>query len=621
MKRILIFLLVISLLLLSACKNSNSSDISTNEDTSIQTVVPTVNDTPDDTIDPENTENENQIGNKVTADTLTSKKGVSNGIDVSKWQGKIDWSSVKKSGIEFAIIRVGYRAENGKIYPDANADYNIQQAQKADILVGVYFFSTAVNTQEATEEAAFVADAIKGYKISYPVVYDCEGYENSDSRMHSLSAKERTENAVSFLSYIEKQGYTGMFYASKGALENSSYWDISKLEKNYKIWLAHYPSPTYPQVENPSYSGKYDMWQYTNRGVVSGIEGNCDMVVSYAVFKEAKAKDKNATKTDAAPPKAQQDLIFTSASDSVTAKDEVNLRLGPSTKYDVAGVLKSGTFLTRTGIGSNGWSRLDYNGKTVYAITSYLSDKVIEIKKEDIVDGVKFTAKSDRVTAKDEVNLRVSPTTNSEAVGKLSNGVFLERTAVSDKGWSRLNYNGRTVYAVTSYLTTDASIKDTVSSNNDTGFTTVSDRVTAKDEVNLRAKPSTDSDVVGKLVGGTFLERTGKSDKGWSRLIYNGQVVYAVTSYLTDKAPEISQNPNDSTGGEIVEHGVTFKTVTPKNVTAKEETNLRDKPSPDSNIVYTLKNGEYVTKNASGEGWARLSYNGQTVYAVESLLR
>ncbi len=622
MKRILIFLLVISMLLLSACKTRESGDISTNDDILNQTVVPVVNDTPDDAVDPENAEVETQIGNKVTADTLTSNKGVSNGIDVSKWQGKIDWSSVKKSGIDFAIIRVGYRAENGNIYPDANADYNIQQAQKAGILVGVYFFSTANSKKEATEEAAFVADTIKGYKISYPVAYDCEGYENADSRMYGLSAKERTEIAVSFLSYIENRGYTGMFYASKSALENGNYWDKVKLEKSYKIWLAHYPTPTYPQIENPSYNGKYDMWQYTNRGVVGGIEGNCDMIVSYTEFKEADAKDKSATKTDATPPKTQQELIYTAVSDSVTAKEKVNLRLGPSTKYDVAGVLTSGTFLTRTGIGSNGWSRLDYNGKTVYAITSYLSDRVIEVQKEDIVNGVKFTAKSDRVTAKDEVNLRAAPTTNSEAVGKLSNGVFLERTAVSDKGWSRLNFNGKTVYAVTSYLTTDEESKNNVSSNSDTGFTTVSDRVTAKDEVNLRAKPSTDSDIVGKLVGGTFLERTGKSDKGWSRLIYNGQTVYAVTSYLTDKAPEISQGPNDSTSSsEIVEHGVTFKKVTPKNVTAKEETNLRDKPSPDSNIVYTLKNGEYVTKNASGEGWARLSYNGQTVYAVESLLR
>jgi len=137
----------------------------------------------------------------------------------------------------------------------------------------------------------------------------------------------------------------------------------------------------------------------------------------------------------------------------------------------------------------------------------------------------------------------------------------------------------------------------------------------------LRALPTTDSEIVGKLTSGTFLPRTAIGDKGWSRLDYNGRVVYAVTNYLTTEAPEIKPEeiPNEET--TVTEHGMTFTLVT-VNVTAKEEVNLRDKPTTDgSNVVYTLKNGEYITKTGvSQSGWARLSYNGQTVYCIDSFL-
>lgn len=616
MKRAVCFILTLLILTLCACKDEepklSTADTLTNADISVL---------PDDEKDPENRE-ENEIGSRVEAETIKVKKGVAHGIDVSKWQGKIDWQKVAKSGINFAVIRVGFRGEDGKIYPDENADYNIQQAEKNGILVGVYFFSTAKTENEAKEEAAFTADKIKGYKISLPVVYDCEGYKNTDSRMFSLSADERTQNALAFLQSIEKYGYKGMFYGSKNDLEDANIWNVKLLEKQYKIWVAQYSSPTYPQKENPDYDGKYDMWQYTNRGVVPGVDGNCDMVLSYSEYKESKPIDKNTVNKDAAPPKTQQELLYTDANDSVTAKDSVNLRTGPSTKYDVVGTLKSGTFLTRTGIGKNGWSKLIYNGQTVYAITSYLTDKVIEKETEDIVDGVKFTPANDSVTPKDTVNLRSRPSTNGEKVATVKNGTFLTRTAIGSNGWSRLSYNGQTVYAITSYLTDKVIEREEQDVVGGMVFTPQSDRVTAKIEVNLRKAPSTDSESVGKLTSGTFIERTAVSDKGWSRLNFNGQTVYAVTSYLTTNAPEISSDTQTSEE-EFTEHGMVFTKISPVNVTAKEKTNLRDKPSTDgTTVVHELPNGEYVTKTAvSKSGWARLNFNGQVVYAIDSFLR
>jgi len=536
-KTISLFLAVLISLSIVGCKEKPKTE----SETSIESSAPINIDfnvaDQDDMEDPENIEDsKNEDGAKVNFAEVETKKGLQNGIDVSKWQGKIDWQKVKNAGIDFAIIRIGYRAENGQLYRDSNADYNIQRAQKVGILVGVYFFSTAINQNEAIEEAQWTVSAIKGYSISYPVVYDCEGYKNSDSRMYSLTADQRTQNALGFLDTIKKSGYEGMFYGSKSDLTDNTAFNISEIEAKYKIWVAQYKNPPYPQSQKPDYNGSYDMWQYTNKGIVPGVEGNCDMVVSYFEKNIAAPKDESTEVVTAKPPKTQEELLYTDVSEDITAKDKVNLRSGAGTNFDVVTLLENGTVVKRTGIGKNGWSRLEYNGQTVYAITSYLTTELNSKPepKPDIVDGNTFTPQNDSVTAKQEVNLRLSPATSGEIAGILKNGSVLQRTATSNKGWSRLIYEGQTVYAITSYLTTDLSYKPPVDDGIKTEFQAVNEQITAKSETNLRTLPSvTDSEVVYTLKNGEYLTRTGISTNGWSRLEYNGQTVYAVSSYLT----------------------------------------------------------------------------------------
>lgn len=535
---IIIVLAILISLSIVGCNKEPKAELESEAESSISTNIDIDVAEEDDSKDPENIENiKDEDGAKVDFAEVQAKKGLQNGIDVSKWQGKIDWQKVKNAGIDFAIIRIGYRAENGQLYRDSNADYNIQQAQKVGILVGVYFFSTAINQNEAIEEAQWTVSAIKGYSISYPVVYDCEGFKNSDSRMYSLTAEQRTQNAFSFLDTVKKSGYEGMFYGSKSDLTNNSAFNTSEIEAKYKIWVAQYKNPPYPQSQKPDYNGSYDMWQYTNKGIVSGVEGNCDMVVSYFEKNIAAPKDESTEVVTAKPPKTQEELLYTDVSEDVTAKDKVNLRSGAGTNFDVVTLLENGTVVKRTGIGKNGWSRLEYNGQTVYAITSYLTTELNSKPepKPDIVDGNTFTPQNDSVTAKQEVNLRLSPTTSGEIAGVLKNGLVLQRTATSNKGWSRLIYEDQTVYAITSYLTTDLSYKPPVDDGIKTEFQAVNEQVTAKSETNLRTLPSvTDSEVVYTLKNGEYLTRTGISTNGWSRLEYNGQTVYAVSSYLTE---------------------------------------------------------------------------------------
>ncbi|MEG0277167.1 MAG: GH25 family lysozyme [Coprobacillus sp.] len=484
----------------------------------------------DATVDPENVD-ETEEGISINADKLTANQGKSNGLDVSKWQGKIDWNKVK-SQIDFAFIRIGYRGEDGVIYKDDNADYNIQQATKAGVLVGVYFYSTALNEKEAIEEAKWTVQSINGYSISYPVVYDCEGYKHTSSRTYNLSTEERTNNAVAFLDIITKQKYEAMFYTSLSDIK--SHWNISDIENKYKVWIAQYSSTIYPEKQKPDYEGQCHAWQYTNKGQISGINGNVDMVVCYFENKKADPKSTGAKVPTASTPLTEEEKKYSSVNEKVTAKVEANLRSSATTKGDVVGTLKNGDTLTRVGVGTNGWSKVRYNNKTVYAITSYLTTDLTVKEKEDIVSGQKFEPKSDKMTAKDEVNLRSLPTSNGEVVGKLKSGTFLERTAVGQNGWSRLIYNGKTVYAITSYLSDKVIEKEEPTKPAQTdGYTTVNEQVTSKSETNLRDKPGVDgSQVVYTLKKGEYVKRIGVNPNGWSKLEYNGQVVYAISSYL-----------------------------------------------------------------------------------------
>ncbi len=534
----ILILCVFSVLSFCGCENEKTKISQAEYTSNIQNIDTNIL-AVDDTVDPENDENQNGQGAEIDVQDLTDKKGKADGIDVSKWQGRVDWKAVKKSGIDFAIIRIGYRAENGKIYKDEYADYNIQQADKAGLLVGVYFFSTAKNKTEALEEAKWTAEAIKYYSISYPVVYDCEGFLRLDSRMYGITNSVRTENAVTFLDFVKSKGYDGMLYAAKNEIEASAYWDTALIESSYKVWVAYYPTVTYPQIEAPQYSGKFDMWQYTNMGKIDGVSGNTDMIVSYYIAERADAKSNEK------PPKAtvpvQKDGIYTEINEQVTAKELVNLRDAATTKSNIVGTLKNGDTLTRIAVGSNGWSKLTYSGKTVYAISSYLTTDLAKktpvTSNAQVSDG--FTQVNEQVTAKEVVNLRDAVGTTSNIVASLKNGEVATRIGINNtNGWSKISFNGKVLYAVSSYLTTDLSYKPVTSEPEvSDGYTAVNEQVTAKSETNLRSVASSkdESTVVYTLKNGEYVTRVGiNSANGWSKLLYNGQTVYAITSYLTE---------------------------------------------------------------------------------------
>ncbi len=195
------------------------------------------------------------------------------GIDVSSHNGSIDWTAVKNSGVSYAIIRCGYRGYgSGVLVEDSHFRSNIQGALNAGLKVGVYFFSQAVTTTEAVEEASMVLQLISGYSVSLPVYIDVEYANSSHSgRADSLGVSDRTAIVKAFCQTIQNSGYTAGLYANKTWL--TSYLDMSQLS-SYKVWLAQYAA-------SPTYTGSYHMWQYSSSGSISGISGNVDLNLWY----------------------------------------------------------------------------------------------------------------------------------------------------------------------------------------------------------------------------------------------------------------------------------------------------------------------------------------------------
>lgn len=197
------------------------------------------------------------------------------GIDVSRYQKDIDFKRVKEQGIDFVMIRVGARGyKNGTLTMDEYFENNLNSALEAGLDVGVYFFSQAINAQEAEEEANIVLAAIAEKKITYPIAFDMEYIENDTSRIDTLTKEEKTLVTAAFVNKIKEAGYRPMIYGNKEWLLKRI--DISQFTTS-SFWLSQ-------DDEYPDYPYKYDIWQYTTEGELYGIDGAVDMDICFVDY-------------------------------------------------------------------------------------------------------------------------------------------------------------------------------------------------------------------------------------------------------------------------------------------------------------------------------------------------
>ncbi|MCD8377144.1 MAG: glycoside hydrolase family 25 protein [Oscillospiraceae bacterium] len=190
------------------------------------------------------------------------------GIDISAHQGEVDWQKVAAAGVEFVMLRAGFRGyETGSLNLDSRFEENIQGALEAGLQVGVYFFSQAVTVQEAREEAAFVLEAIDGYDVTLPVAFDWEYISDAEARTDGVSSEELTRFAAAFCAAVEEGGCQAMvyFYVDLGYIS----YDLTQL-REYGFWLSEY-------ADSPSFYYHFSMWQYSNSGVIDGISEAVDL--------------------------------------------------------------------------------------------------------------------------------------------------------------------------------------------------------------------------------------------------------------------------------------------------------------------------------------------------------
>ncbi len=208
--------------------------------------------------------------------TISTRRGV----DVSKYQGNIDWSKVKAAGYDFAMIRVGARGYgSGNLVLDDNFVAYMTGAREAGLETGVYFFSQATTEEEVIEEANFTVGALMNYQVTYPVAIDVEWIEDDKARTDDLTAMDRTELALKFCETVKSFGYTPMIYASRDMLIAGMHPDLFE---DYEVWL----SDDYQPEDGTDYPYAFSMWQYSQKGKVDGISGDVDLNLRFFNSKE-----------------------------------------------------------------------------------------------------------------------------------------------------------------------------------------------------------------------------------------------------------------------------------------------------------------------------------------------
>lgn len=199
--------------------------------------------------------------------------GIQRGIDVSRFQKDIDWDRVKAAGIDFVIVRVGFRGygSSGQLKEDERFRQNIEGAHAAGLEVGVYFFAQAVNEEEAIEEAQFVEGLLEGIDIELPVVYDPELIRDDEARTDNVSGEQFTKNTIAFCEEMRSAGYEPMIYSNM--VWEAELFDMGQLQQ-YPFWYADYePVPQTPYA--------FEYWQYSEKGRVDGISGEVDLDVRF----------------------------------------------------------------------------------------------------------------------------------------------------------------------------------------------------------------------------------------------------------------------------------------------------------------------------------------------------
>ena len=522
--------------------------------------------------------------------TYISLNPIQKGIDVSKWNGTVDWNKVKASGIDYVIIRAGF----GSSTVDPYFHSHIQGAINAGLEVGVYWFSYATSAAKAKIEAQKCIETISPYKdkISYPVFFDFE-YDSVDYAVKqgvAITKDLATNMANTFLDYVESKGYVSGLYTNNDF--GSRYFSKDLLSSSY-LWIAQYSSVcTYPTP--------YMMWQYTDKGTIDGIGTSSNpkyFDMNYTFLKPSKTST-NTTKIDLSKGSVDEidSQVYTGEEIKPSVKvsyEGKELVLGKDYEVKYSNNISIGTAkVTITGIG-------DYKGsiETTFEITRYVPNKVTNVSlTKKTYDSLSFSWSQLNDVTGYEIYKYDSNTKTYKLLKNINNA---STTTYKDNNLSPLTsyrYKIRGYKVINGeYFYGDFSdvFKETTSELSviETGVT--------KSGVNVRKGPSTSYDKIGYLTSGTKVEIVGTdSETGWYQIKYNDGYAYVSNLYVTLQS---SSTPSTST----TKTGVTTTGL-----------NVRKGPSTSYDKVGYLASGTKVeiVDTDSKTGWYKIKYNGGYAY-------
>ncbi len=419
------------------------------------------------------------------------------GIDVSKWNGSINWQSVKNSGVDYVIIRAGY----GNSTVDSQFKNYIEGAINAGLKIGIYWFSYATSAAQARLEAQMCLNTISPYKksINYPVFFDFEYESVSYARKNGVTITKNlgTQIANSFLNTVKSQGYISGIYTNK---DFSSHYFSDDLLNSNNLWVAQYNS-------NNTFGRPFSMWQYSEKGSVPGIKGAVDL--NYTCLKTWNAttsSDSNNTPSIDKP---------STISDKGTTTDNLNFRKSASTSSNILATIPKNTSIEILDKSISGWYKVKYKNQT-----GYISSKYVTLNNNS---NNSTPTTSDKGTTTDNLNFRKSASTSSIILATIPKNTSIEILDKSISGWYKVKYKNQTGYISSKYVT--------LNNNNSTSSTNKNQGVTTTN-LNFRKSASTSSLVLYTIPKNTTLEILDKLSSGWYKVKYKGLTGYVSGSYV-----------------------------------------------------------------------------------------
>ena len=448
----------------------------------------------------------NPYTKKTYKHTHAKTKYIYYGIDVSQWQGTVNWSKVKADGISFVFIRCSYTSlKSFNLHTDPKFKANVTAAAAAGLKVGVYHYSGATSATEAKKEADYVLKVIKPYKskITLPVMFDYEPGARVTANYKKTSKTTRTKYATTFCNAAKAAGYTSGVYCSTSWFPD--YFNTSSLS-SYSNWDAHWATKN-------TYTGAYDFWQYSDAGKISGIGGSVDCNFWYTNTKIAGAATDNGAFTGDATPKPE--AASTALTTPYVTTSSVNYRMAPGTSGTKVGTLAKGTVIDlvygyHKTVNGEKWYKFNYNGHAYYIHEDYVDREVLQ-----------------NHTAAQNLTYHASASTSAAAKGTFSDGTKVQvvqggSQTANGTQWHKVKVGSSYYYATAEHLTPAETFMASA----------------AKKNVNVRTKAGTNQKKATYIYTGTPVtvvngKAVAVSGERWEQVKIGSKYYYILGSYLT----------------------------------------------------------------------------------------